>query len=89
MTREEFLIDFDLPHRQSIMEKKLLERGNITQPQCRSCGEDLSEEYQNAVPPAPCLNQQVICGFPCGRSIEPKTAETVPCPTVVPLGKLP
>lgn len=89
MTREEFLIVFDLPHRQNIVEKKLRERGTMPQPICRSCGQDLKSEYQAAVPPSPCLNQQVICGFPCGRSVDPKTADTVPCPTVVPLGRLP
>lgn len=88
MTREEYLIYFDLPHRASVLERKMLERGGVETPRCESCGCDMTEAFRAAVQPAPCRLHRVICGFPCGRSAEPHKEGTPPCKTVVPLGRL-
>ncbi len=88
ITREEYLLLFDLPHRKSILDTKLIERGGIGTPSCKACGRDLTLAYEEAVNPAPCHLQRIICGFPCGRSIEPHKDDTPPCRTMVPLGKL-
>ncbi len=88
LTREEYLICFNLPHQKSIMEKKMLERGRVGMPRCPSCSYDLAAEYEGAVPPEPCHLQQVICGFPCGRKNEARKENTPPCRTMVPLGRL-
>lgn len=88
MTREEYLLFFDLPHRKSILEKKMLERGGVGAPSCKACGRKLAEPFRRAIAPKPCNPQQVICGFPCGRSDEPREEGTPPCKTMVPLGKL-
>lgn len=88
LTREEYLIGFDLPHRMSIPEKKMLEKGTVKAPVCASCTADLSEVYRNAVPPRNCHLQNVLCGFPCGRSSEPFDPKAPKCQTMVPLGKM-
>lgn len=88
MTREEYLVYFELPHRASIMEKKMLERGGVGAPRCASCGCDLMKAFKAAVPPEPCRLQQVLCGFPCGRRNEPRKGDAPPCPTMVPLARL-
>lgn len=88
MTREEYLVYFELPHRPSIMEKKMLERGAVEAPRCTSCGYDLEEVFEVAVSPEPCSLQQVLCGFPCGRRNESRREDTSPCQTMVPLARL-
>ena len=89
MTREEYLNIYNLPHRKSILEKKLLEGGKITPPRCKECGCDLIEVMKPLVEPAPCRANRVICGYPCGRRDEPYREGAKPCPTMVPLKKLP
>ena len=88
MTREEYLVYFGLPHRRSVLERKIEERGGAEAPRCESCGKDLTEAFRGAVAPAPCHLQRVICGFPCGRRDEPRKDGTPPCATMVPLGRL-
>ena len=88
ITREEFLNLFQLPHKVSLLERKMLERGEIPEPVCISCGTDLREAYAAAAPPAPCHVSRIICGFPCGRRNEPNRDDAPPCPTMVPLGRL-
>ena len=87
ITREEYLILFDLPHRQSVLEKKIIERGGVKPPTCKACGADLLEAFRGAVQAAECKENRVICGFPCGRSEDPYREGAKPCPTMVPLGK--
>lgn len=87
MGRDEFLLYFDLPHRKSVLEQKIVERGGVDAPKCVSCGADLSEAFRAAVPSAPCNSTGIICGFPCGRKDDPYH-EGRKCPTMVPLGKI-
>ena len=49
MSRDEYLIYFDLPHRKSVMEKKIIERGGVSTPTCTGCGVDLTEAFREAV----------------------------------------
>ena len=88
ITREEYLILFDLPHRKNLVERKRLERGPVETPRCRGCGRDLTESVRAAITPADCLNQKIVCGYPCGRASEPAREQALPCPTIVPLRKL-
>ena len=87
ITRDEYLIMFGLPHKQSVLEKKILERGGVARPACSACGEDLLEVFRNAIVPAECIGNRVICGFPCGRKDDPYREGAMPCPTMVPVGK--
>lgn len=87
VTREEYLFLFDLPHRKSVMDRKIEERGGVPQPICQLCGADLLETFERAVVPAECKGNGVICGFPCGRRNDPPRAGARPCPTMVPVGK--
>lgn len=89
ITREEFLILFDLPHKRNVMEGKLLERGGVERPACPVCGTDMMDAFRAAVPPKPCRANRVVCGFPCGRCDDPFKEGRLPCPTMVPVGKLP
>lgn len=88
VTREEYLILFDLPHRKNPIERKLIERGAGETPYCKGCGRDLTETVRGAIVPAPCRAQRILCGFPCGRSSEPEREGAMPCPTMVPLQRL-
>lgn len=88
MSREEYLLYFDLPHTKSIIEEKIIERGGPAKPVCKSCGRDLTEAFRAAVTPRPCHENRVICGFPCGRADGPYREGSLPCPTMVPLGEL-
>ncbi|MBO4353013.1 MAG: hypothetical protein J5818_05925 [Eggerthellaceae bacterium] len=87
MSREEYLILFDLPHKKSILELKMLERGGVESPVCASCGADMKAAFEGAVVPKECKSNRVICGFPCGRADDPYREDALPCPTMVPLGK--
>lgn len=89
MTREEYLILFELPHRQNVIEKKIIERGGVKPPLCSVCGQDLRQAFDDAVVPRGCKSNRVVCGYPCGRSEDPYRPDALPCPTMVPLGKLP
>ena len=88
MTREEYLILFDLPHKKSILERKILERGGVEPPVCASCGADMTTAFKNAVAPRECKSNRVVCGFPCGRCDDMYREGSLPCPTMVPVGKL-
>ena len=87
MSREEYLLFFNLPHKKNVLEKKILERGGVLAPACMMCGGGLTEAFEAAVQPRECQCNRVICGFPCGRSEEPYREGTLPCPTMVPVGK--
>ena len=86
--REEYLLYFNLPHRKSIIEEKMLEKGPILAPHCKHCGADLTETFKNEIQPTPCHLTGIICGFPCGRKDEEPREGAQPCKTMVPLGKL-
>lgn len=86
-TREEYLILFDLPHRKSVLDRKIIERGGVDEPMCKMCHYPLMETYKHAVKAEPCHLQGVLCGFPCGRKDECGEDATPPCRTMVPLGK--
>lgn len=86
--REEFLHHFGLPHRMSIMEKKMLERGMDYSMECISCGHDLTQDYKDSISPKPCKRVVIVCGFPCGRCVEEPTGANGSCNTAVPLGRL-
>lgn len=88
MTREEYLILFDLPHKKSILEQKIIERGGVESPVCALCGADTVSAFESAVVPRECKSNRVVCGFPCGRSDDPYRKGGLPCPTMVPVGKL-
>lgn len=89
ITREEYLLLFDLPHKRNVMEEKIIERGGVEHPVCPMCGADLVETFRAAVVPKPCHVSRIVCGFPCGRCNEPFREGCLPCPTMVPVGKLP
>ena len=78
---------FDLPHKPNILEKKMLERGGVPAPICTVCGNELTSTYEKAVKPEPCLFQNVICGYPCGRNNEDADPDTPRCQNMVPLGR--
>ena len=88
MSREEYLLFFDLPHRKNILEQKILERGGVPAPICSMCGEPLAEAFKAAIVPRECSLNRVVCGFPCGRSDEPYREGALSCPTMVPLSKV-
>ena len=88
LNREEYLIVFKLPHKKNVLEKKILERGGVPRPSCKQCGADMYDVFDAAVTPEPCTKSRVICGFPCGRHVEPYVEGSMPCPTMVPVGKL-
>ena len=88
MSRDEYLIYFELPHRKSVMEKKIIERGGVAVPKCAGCGADLTEAFDAAIQPAECRSNRIVCGFPCGRKNDPYREGSRGCPTMVPLGKL-
>lgn len=85
ITREEYLLLFKLPHKKTVLEKKLLEKGKVTMPVCSHCGADLTEAFRRAVEPAPCTRSGVVCGFPCGARTEPYREGALPCPQMVPV----
>lgn len=89
ITRDEYLVLFDLPHRKSVMDKKIAERGGVERPTCTVCGADLLQAFDDAVTPAECKGNRVICGFPCGRRNDPYREGSRPCATMVPVGKPP
>ena len=68
--------------------KKIIERGGVSTPTCVGCGVDLTEAFREAVQPAECKSNRIICGFPCGRKNDPYREGSRGCPTMVPLGKL-
>jgi hypothetical protein len=88
MGREQYLVIYDLPHKPSIIEKKMLQRGDICAPVCKFCGEDLTETFRGVVEPAPCTRSRIVCGFPCGRRHEPHIDGVPQCPHMVPVGKI-
>ena len=88
MGREEFLILSGRPHKPSIMERKMIERGGVEEPTCRICGTNLLEAFEAAVVPLPCTRSRITCGFPCGRRNEPHIDGVPPCLHMVPMGKL-
>lgn len=88
MTRDEYLIRSGLPHKRSIMEKKMIERGETEAILCDACGADLIETFRREIEPLPCTRSQVICGFPCGRRNEAHVEGVMPCPHMVPVGKI-
>lgn len=87
MTREEYLILFDLPHRKCVLDRKILERGGVDDPLCKMCHHPLRRTYEHAVKAEPCHLQKIICGFPCGRKDERREDAAPPCRTMVPLGR--
>jgi len=89
MSRDEYLVFFELPHRKSVMGKKIVERGGVAAPKCAGCGASLVETFREAVQPAPCHSNRIVCGFPCGRKNDPYREGSRGCPTMVPLDKLP
>ena len=88
MTREEYLLFFELPHEKNILEQKLIERGGVQAPTCTMCGAGLTPTFAAAVQPRECLRNCIVCGFPCGRCEEPYQEGLLPCSTMVPVGKL-
>lgn len=88
ITREEYLLLFDLPHKRNVMEEKILEHGGVERPVCSMCGSDMKEAFRVSVSPKPCRANRVVCGFPCGRSDDPYKEGRLPCTTMVPVGKL-
>ena len=85
--REEFLILTELPHRENLIEKKLMERGGVEWPVCTGCGTDLEDAFRAAVVPLACTRSAITCGWPCGLHVEPRQKTGNPCPNMVPLGK--
>ena len=88
MTREAYLNVFGLPHKKTILEKKMLERGDVKPPVCAICGADLFDAFKAAVQPAACMRSRIICGYPCGRHVEEYREDAGHCPHMVPVGKL-
>lgn len=89
LRREEYLLAFKLPHRLSILEKKIQEKGGVAEPVCQGCGTNLANCFREAVEPKPCLKQGIVCGYPCGRHGEtPDVSKSAPCPFQVPLSKI-
>lgn len=88
ISREEYLILFDLPHEPSILERKIIERGGVSRPACAVCGEDLTEAFRAAVVPSECLSERIVCGYPCGRKDDPFREDALPCSTMVKLADL-
>lgn len=88
MTRDEYLLYFDLPHRKSVLEQKIVERGGVPDPLCGQCGAALTEAFRAEIQPAECKSNRILCGFPCGRKSDPYREGSRGCPTMVPLGKL-
>ena len=87
LKREEFLVLFDLPCRDTILIRKLREKG-VDVPRCSTCGNDASDALCEAMPPAPCTRSRIVCGFPCGRRNDPCEEGAAPCPFMVPVEKL-
>lgn len=88
LKREEYLYHFDLPHKKSIMEQKMLEKGLEYSVSCVFCGADLEQVYKDAVEPKECKRMGILCGFPCGRHKEEPNGTNERCNTMVPLGKI-
>lgn len=89
MSREEYLLLFDLPHRHTVMDRKIMEKGGPAKPECSMCDTDMTESFRDAVEPLPCQKSRVLCGYPCGGRTEPYREGVSPCMQMVPLGKLP
>lgn len=87
MSRDEYLLFFRLPHRKSVVERRMEERGGIPAPACPVCGESLVEAFEAAVQPKACRRQGIVCGYPCGRAEEDPPSGGGGCPFVVPMGK--
>ena len=87
MTREEYLIYFELPHRKTVFDRKIIERGGVQPPVCETCNAALTETFRAAVSPLPCRKSGVMCGYPCGGRFDQPSANGASCPTVVPVGK--
>ena len=85
VTREEYLNAFNIPHKQSILDRKLLEHGPVPMPTCRTCGASLEPALENAVTPLPCTRSHIVCGWPCGLHTEQAPSSTYSCPNAVPL----
>lgn len=91
LSREEFLLLFDLPHKKSILERKMIERDGVQAPACGVCGASLAEAFRQAVEPRECKRSRIVCGYPCGRCdevAEEGTAPEAPCAFMVPLRRL-
>lgn len=88
LTRTQYLNGLDLPHKQSIQEKKTLKSGMKISFQCSECSMDLTETYRAAIPAAPCKRLGIICGFPCGRRKEEPTDTNQVCNTMVPIKRI-
>ena len=55
---------------------------------CEKCGKDLSDSLEGRVKPKPCYRSHIICGYPCGRSVEKPKPQESACENMVPLGRL-
>jgi hypothetical protein len=85
MTREEYLLFFNLPHRRNVMDRKIIEEGGPSTPRCAMCGADMTALFKEAVKPLPCRKSRVVCGYPCGGCNEPYREGAMPCAQMVPL----
>lgn len=88
ISRERYLLLRGLKFRMSEADKELANTEESRFLFCGKCGEDISGILGERVKPKPCFRSGIICGYPCGRSVdEPKKGEPM-CEKMVPLGKL-
>ncbi len=88
VTREEFLMYFDLPHRLTDEERRMRVERAGERPTCAQCTSDITDAVRAAVMPEPCVKHGIVCGYPCGqRTVKPRQGAK-PCPTMVPVRAL-
>ncbi len=85
VTREEYLMYTNLPHKLSDAELKMRADNGGAPLLCKECGNDLLETLRQKIQPTMCKRSQIQCGFPCGRHTQDPTPDN-PCATMVPIG---
>lgn len=88
ITREEFLMYFDLPHRLTDEERRMRVDRVGEQPKCAVCEADITDVVRKAIVPEECIKSGIVCGYPCGqRTVAPREGAKA-CMHMVPLRKL-
>lgn len=85
VSREEYLMYTELPHKLSEYEQKMHAANAGAPLLCKECGGNLLETLRQKIAPAQCKRSQILCGFPCGRHTQDHNPSD-PCATMVPVG---
>lgn len=88
VTREEYLLLMNYPHRRSAEEKDKTPEQIIQGLVCTHCGCDLSGNVKGCIEPKPCIQSNVLCGYPCGQRNQVYDIHAKRCEKMVPLKRL-